>query len=98
MERKCTFTIGCLLLILSVFVILNAIYKLYYHLEPETALFGFLVSLGSLGIMYSMYVYKVKAYKILKSPTLRADANCTLGCMREGLTLLLGSAIQIVSI
>ena len=97
-ERKATLTIGILLLILSLSVITNAIYKIVNHLQPETALFGLLVSIFSLGLMYWIYTYKLKAAQILKSPTLLADCKCTMGCMREGLTLLLGSGIQIITI
>jgi hypothetical protein len=58
-ERKATLTIGILLLILSISVIGNAIYKLANHLEPETAFFGLMVSIFSLGLMYWIYTYKL---------------------------------------
>jgi divalent metal cation (Fe/Co/Zn/Cd) transporter len=97
-ERKATLVIGVLLLILSLTVITNAIYKIANHLEPETAFFGLMVSIFSLAIMYAIYVFKLKAAKILKSPTMIADCKCTMGCMREGLTLLFGSGIQLLTI
>ena len=90
--------IGLLLLILSCSVIGNAIYKIVNHIAPETAIWGIFVSSISLGVMFILYWFKLRSYEVLDSPTIDADAKCTWGCMREGITLLIGSGIQVIAI
>ena len=74
---------------LAIGVVLNII----QHRQPETTLWGVIISLISILVMYWLVVAKKKVGKQLQSDAIVADANCTKVCIYMSVVLLLASLI-----
>jgi len=74
---------------LAIGVVLNII----QHHQPETTLWGVVISLISILVMYWLVVAKKKVGKQLQSDAIVADANCTKVCIYMSVVLLAASLI-----
>ena len=92
-ERRATFAIGSLFLILSFSVFGNSIYQLVHSSHPDTTVPGVIISLLSLSFMFYLWKGKEKVALALNSATIMADARCSLACLKLSGVLLLGSFV-----
>lgn len=92
-ERRATFLIGLLFLLLGLSVLLNSGYQLFSRGHPDTTVPGIVISLLSLSFMFFLWKAKVQVGKKLNSSTVMADAQCSLACIKLSVILLIGSAI-----
>ncbi len=92
-ERRATFLIGGLFLVLSLSVMGNAAYQLYSHRHPDTTLPGTIISLVSLSFMFFLWKAKATIGKQLDSATVMADAQCSLACIKLSGILFAGSVV-----
>lgn len=90
-ERRATFAIGILFLILSLNVFLQSGIHLMNGASPDTTIPGVVVSVVSLSFMFFLWTKKKAVAQILNSSTIMADAKCSLACIKLSFVLLLGS-------
>ena len=92
-ERRATFLIGVLFLLLGFSIVFNSGYELFQKGHPDTTVPGIVISLASLSFMFFLWKGKVKVGQRLNSSTVMADARCSLACIKLSLILLAGSLI-----
>lgn len=90
-ERRATFAIGILFVILSLNVFLQSGIQLMNGSSPDTTVPGVIVSLVSLSFMFFLWIKKKAVAQTLNSSTVMADAKCSLACIKLSFVLLLGS-------
>jgi divalent metal cation (Fe/Co/Zn/Cd) transporter len=95
-ERKATYGIGILFVLLSIATAFGAVYKLVRMEPPDTALPGFIISSISLGFMYFLYASKRNVAVRLDSATVMKDAACSLACIKLSAVLFAGSLVYIL--
>lgn len=92
-ERTALFITGTAFYLLSAGLILAVILNLIKHHKPETTLWGIVISLISILIMYWLLKAKKRVGKQLHSEPIIADANCTKICIYMSLVLLAASVL-----
>jgi divalent metal cation (Fe/Co/Zn/Cd) transporter len=92
-ERRAAFGIGLLFVALGVATIAGTGLRLWARQGPETAVPGLVISLVSLSFMFGLWRAKRRAGDALGSPTVRADAACSLACIQLSSVLLGGSLL-----
>jgi divalent metal cation (Fe/Co/Zn/Cd) transporter len=92
-ERRATFWIGVLFLLLASSIMGSSAYKLWIGGAPETTVPGIVISLISLGFMFYLYRAKLSVGFKLDSATIMADARCSLACIKLSFILLAGSLL-----
>ncbi len=92
-ERTAAKVIGALFLLLAVTVSYGAAHRLVTREAPDTALPGLVISLASLAFMAWLWRAKKAVSAQACSPTLAADAACSLACIQLSLVLLAGSLL-----
>lgn len=92
-ERKATFLIGILFILLSLSVFGNAGYEIFTGGHPKTTLAGIVVSVLSLSFMFFLWRMKAEVGFKMNSSTVMADAHCSLACIKLSVILFLGSII-----
>lgn len=95
-ERRATYGIGILFLLLSIATAFGAVYKLVRMEPPDTALPGFIISSISLGFMYFLYASKRSVALRLDSATVMKDAACSMACIKLSAVLFAGSLLYIL--
>jgi divalent metal cation (Fe/Co/Zn/Cd) transporter len=68
-------------------------YNLWTGHKPETTLWGIIISLISILVMWILVYYKRKVGKQLNSNAILADAECTKVCIYMSLVLLVSSGV-----
>jgi hypothetical protein len=96
-ERRAAFVIGVLLVGLAAGTALGATWRLFAHAGPETAVPGMAIATLSLSFMFLLWHAKRRAAAALGSPTVRADAACSLACIKLSVVLLGGSLLAFVT-
>lgn len=79
--------------ILAIGLIISASLNLYQEHKPETTLWGVVISVISIAVMYWLYTSKRKLGTQLNSDPVIADGRCTLVCIYMSLILLASSLI-----
>ena len=79
--------------VLSAGLIIGAIINIIQRHRPESTLWGIIISLISIGIMYYVSHSQIKTGKKLNSAPIIADAKCTLVCVYMSIVLLVSSAV-----
>lgn len=79
--------------VLTISLLLTAIYNLWTGHKPTTTKSGIVISLASILFMYLLYYGKQFVGKKLNSEPILADAECTKVCIYMSLVLLLSSGI-----
>jgi divalent metal cation (Fe/Co/Zn/Cd) transporter len=92
-ERRATFWIGVLFLLLASSIMGSSGYKLWTRGAPETTVPGIVISLISLSFMFYLYRAKLSVGFKLDSATIMADARCSLACIKLSFILLVGSLL-----
>jgi divalent metal cation (Fe/Co/Zn/Cd) transporter len=77
---------------LVVALVLTSAYNLWTGHKPETTLWGVIISVISIAIMWALVYVKRKVGKQLNSQAILADANCTMVCIYMSIVLLASSA------
>jgi divalent metal cation (Fe/Co/Zn/Cd) transporter len=78
--------------ILSAGLTLTIVYNLFTGQKPETTLWGVIISLVSMLVMWILMREKLKVGRALNSPSIVADANCSKVCLYMSGVLLISSA------
>jgi divalent metal cation (Fe/Co/Zn/Cd) transporter len=61
--------------------------------KPETTLWGVVIALISIAVMWWLVIAKIRTGRLLDSDAIVADANCTKVCIYMSLVLLASSAL-----
>lgn len=92
-ERRATFAIGALFLLLACITAASALFRLSSREVPDTTVPGILISSLSLSFMFFLWAAKQKAGRALDSATVMKDADCSLACIQLSFVLLAGSLL-----
>ena len=92
-EIKALKITGAAFFLLSAGLLVGIALNLINSHKPETTLWGVIISLISLAVMYWLYNAKKKTAKLLNSHPIISDANCTRICIYMSLVLLASSLI-----
>ncbi len=92
-ERRATYGIGGLFLLLAALSILASVVQLSSHSHPSTTLPGLLISVLSLSFMFYLWSAKKKVGNALQSTTVLSDAQCSLACIKLSFVLFAGSML-----
>jgi divalent metal cation (Fe/Co/Zn/Cd) transporter len=90
-EQRALKITGLAFYLLTIALVLTASVSLVRQHEPETTLWGIVVSLVSISIMWLLIHHKTKVGLALDSPAILADAACSRACVYLSLVLLLSS-------
>lgn len=89
-EKKATQLVGLTLFILALYVAYESIQKLMNNEVTEPNIFGFLIPITSIIVMYFLFKAKVKIGKEIHSHSLLADSKQTLACVFLSFAVLTG--------
>lgn len=78
--------------LLTIGLVISAVYNLFTGHKPDTTFWGIVISLISIVAMSFLIFYKMKIGKLLQSDAIIADANCTKTCLYLSIVLLISSA------
>jgi divalent metal cation (Fe/Co/Zn/Cd) transporter len=90
LERKSVKLVAYSFFVLAVYVSYESLRKLYLAEAPEGSLFGIIISLVSILIMYSLARRKKELGERMNSRALIADSRETVACICFSITLILG--------
>ncbi|MCX8029958.1 MAG: cation transporter [Thermodesulfovibrionales bacterium] len=93
-EKTALKVTGIAFYLLATGLIFGSAINLYMRNQPETTLWGIIISLISLMVMWLLIHYKLKVGKRLNSQAIIADANCSKACMILSLILLVSSLLH----
>ncbi len=79
--------------ILVIGLVLTSAYNIYTNHNPTTTLFGVIISIISIIIMWALLLGKKKVGDALNSQAILADAECTKVCIYMSTILLVSSGI-----
>lgn len=96
-ERTAAKVIGALFLLLAVSVAYGAAHRLVTREAPDSSIPGLVISLVSLAFMAWLWQAKRRLSAQACSPTLAADAACSLACIQLSVVLLAGSLLFLVA-
>ncbi|TLM68138.1 MAG: hypothetical protein FDZ69_02895 [Deltaproteobacteria bacterium] len=77
---------------LTLGLVLTAVISLVQQHQPETTLWGMVVSVVSMSFMWLLIHYKTTVGTALNSPAILADAACSKACLYLSVVLLASSA------
>lgn len=92
-ERKATFGIGILFILLAAVTIASALHQLYFQGHPTTTVPGILISSLSLSFMFFLWKAKKNVAIELNSAAISKDADCSMACIKLSTVLLVGSGL-----
>lgn len=84
---------GSAFYLLAIALIATSLYNLYYNHQPQTTLWGIVISLISIAIMWATILWKSKIGHALNSEAILADTECAKVCIYMSVILLLSSAL-----
>jgi hypothetical protein len=90
-EQRALRITGLAFYVLTLGLVLTTILSLARQHQPETTLWGIVVSLVSISIMWLLIHHKTRVGLALDSPAILADAACSRACVYLSLVLLLAS-------
>ncbi|HJW32880.1 MAG TPA: cation transporter [Holophagaceae bacterium] len=96
-ERTAAKVIGGLFLLLAASVAYGAAHRLVTREAPDSSVPGLVISLVSLAFMAWLWQAKRRLSTQACSPTLAADAACSLACIQLSVVLLAGSLLFLVA-
>lgn len=91
-ERRALRITGGAFYLLTVGLAVSAGLSLFQHHRPTTTVWGIVVSLVSIALMWLLIRVKTQVGIALESPALLADAACSRACLYLSLVLLVASA------
>jgi len=83
---------GSAFFILAAGLVVTAGFNLYTGHQPETTVWGIVISLISILTMWALIYFKIRVGRQLGSDAILADAECTKTCLYLSFILLLASA------
>lgn len=92
-EKKALIITGLSFYLLTIGLIITAIYNFYNNNKPATTSWGIIISLISIFTMLLLVTVKLNVGKKLNSAAIIADANCTKTCVYLSIILLLSSVL-----
>jgi divalent metal cation (Fe/Co/Zn/Cd) transporter len=92
-EKKALRVTGTAFYLLAATLTFGTLLNVARHHKPETTLWGIVISLVSIVVMYWLMVSKKKTGRALNSEPVLADANCTKICIYMSVVLLVSSLI-----
>lgn len=92
-ERKALRITGTAFYLLVIGLTITSVYHLWTGHQPETTLWGVVISSVSILIMWVLVFWKKKVGRLLASEPILADANCTLVCVYMSVILLVSSGV-----
>lgn len=92
-ERTALIINGSAFYLLTAGLIIGSVLNIIYNVKPETTLAGIIISVISIGTMYSLMNAKLKVGTELNSDAVIADANCTRTCFYLSFILLISSGL-----
>ncbi len=92
-ERRALQITGFSFYSLVALLLTMSFYNMYTHHKPETSLWGVIISLISILVMWLLIIGKTRTGRILQSPAILADAECTRVCIYMSVILLISSAV-----
>ena len=93
-EKRATFIIGALLLILAACIVVGSLSALSLHETPDSSVSGIAISSAAIGVMTVLYFLKLHVAFALSSATMESDAQCSLCCIQLSSVLFLGSLVS----
>jgi divalent metal cation (Fe/Co/Zn/Cd) transporter len=84
---------GTAFILLSAGLLSGVVLNVVYQRKPETTLWGIIISLVSLVVMYWLMSSKKTVGRDLESEPVIADAKCTMVCIYMSLVLLISSLV-----
>lgn len=79
--------------LLAAGLLAGIVVSLVSHHKPEATLWGVVIAVISIAVMWWLVIAKKRTGRLLGSDAIVADANCTKVCIYMSLVLLLSSAI-----
>lgn len=95
-ERRATFGIGLLFLLLALITVAASASQLVSRAHPDTTVPGLVISALSLSFMFLLWSAKRKAGLALDSATVMKDAACSMACIQLSFVLFAGSLLYFV--
>jgi divalent metal cation (Fe/Co/Zn/Cd) transporter len=92
-ERTALRITGVSFYILVAGLVLTSVYNIYTKHNPSTTIFGVVISIISIIIMWALAYGKTKVGKNLNSDAILADAECTKVCIYMSIILLISSGV-----
>jgi divalent metal cation (Fe/Co/Zn/Cd) transporter len=92
-EKRALLITGTAFYLLTAGLLAGAVYNLMKGHKPETTVWGVVISVISIAVMYWLYRSKVNCGRSLQAEPVLADANCTLVCIYMSVVLLVSSLV-----
>ena len=92
-ERTASTITGYSFYMLIIGLIGTSLYNLWIGRTPETTLWGVIISLISIVVMWALVYSKTKVGRQLNSDAILADAECTKVCISMSVILLIASGV-----
>jgi len=96
-ERTALMVTGYAFYILVIGLASTSTYNLWIGRKPETTLWGVIIALISIAVMWVLVFWKRKVGRQLNSAAILADSECTKVCIYMSLILLLSSGVYEVT-
>ena len=90
-EQRALRITGGAFYLLTAGLLASAAASLYQQHQPETTLWGIVISLGSISFMWYLIAQKTRVGHALNSPAILADAACSRACIYLSVSLLIAS-------
>jgi len=90
-EKRALKITGSMFYILSIGLVIIAIINMYHNHTPDTTMWGIIISVVSIIVMWWLVIAKIKVGKSLNSNAIISDANCTKMCVQLSFVLLVSS-------
>lgn len=95
-ERTAAWVVGVALLLLAVYLVVAAIWKLWTHQGAESSLMGIGLAVVSTVLMLYLSRAKKRIGGEIGSNALKADGSCSIVCAYMAITVLVGSVFTAV--
>lgn len=92
-ERTALRITGAAFYILVFVLVVSSAYNIWTHHKPLTTMFGVVISIISILVMWVLVIWKRRIGRQLNSQPILADANCTLVCVYMSVILLISSGV-----
>ena len=92
-ERTALTVTGYSFFALVIGLIGTSVYNLWMGRKPETTLWGVIISIISIAVMWALVYGKIKVGRQLNSGAILADAECTKVCISMSVILLVASGV-----
>jgi divalent metal cation (Fe/Co/Zn/Cd) transporter len=92
-ERTALTITGYSFYALVIGLVVTSVYNLWIGRKPETTLWGVIISIISIAVMWALFYGKTKVGRQLNSNAMLADAECTKVCISMSVILLVSSGV-----